>query len=73
MAKSSVWNGSLTPETRQIMQDGTLTALHQESEKSVKMALSQLVAVIAKHEVKEKGQWPQLTQFIHQHLQHQVS
>ena len=60
----------LPVENQVVIKSGCLNALVTESEKSVKMAIAQLIAVIAKHELKPNSGhgWPELAQFLHEHL-----
>lgn len=49
---------------RQVVKHGCLQALASEPEKSVKHAIAQLVAVLAKHELSKSNDWPELFSFL---------
>ena len=49
---------------RQVVKQGCLQALASEPEKSVKHAIAQLVAVLAKHELSKSNDWPELFSFL---------
>ena len=49
---------------RQVVKQGCLQALATEPEKTVKHAIAQLVAVLAKHELTKSNDWPELFAFL---------
>ena len=49
---------------RQVVKQGCLQALTTEPEKSVRHAIGQLVAVLAKHELSKSKDWPELFSFL---------
>ncbi len=68
LVRASAW-GRLSPESRAALKEGCLNALVAEADKSVKMALAQLVSSLARHEIKPgSSSWPELSAFLQQHL-----
>jgi hypothetical protein len=67
--KYKAWT-RLTPQNRTVLKEGCLNALVNEADKSVKMSIAQLIAVIAKHELKPSNAWPELVNFLHAYLHH---
>jgi len=61
-SKGKIWK-KFRPEDRSLLKAGCLQSLQQEKEKSVSGAITQLVAILAKHELSAGG-WPELLQFL---------
>ncbi|KAK4305040.1 hypothetical protein Pmani_023031 [Petrolisthes manimaculis] len=70
LGKTRHWT-KLDAEVKNGIKQGVLEALVREPESSVRTAIAQFVAVIARHEL-GSGNWPALLQFIQQMVQSQA-
>ncbi len=68
--KTRTWM-RVSAEGRALLKEGCLGALLAEADSAVKVSIAQLVAVLAKHELRPGGgphSWPELSTFLSHHL-----